>query len=279
MTTTTNDGAALVERLERFYDAVPRSGARAEQVGPFTVFVRDHGDFPLYARPTLGAGTFTVADVAAVRDRQRTLGVPEAFEWQHWATPALADVLRAAGLHVHDHPLQVLTGGLRAVDVPRRVVLRPLTPDDPDDLYVTARAIADVGFAHDGTGTGDAGLDARRAAADGVNSATVDYQRRRVATGSGHVVLGLVDDEPVAVASSQLASEVAEIVGVATLPAFRRRGIGVAATASVVEAVLASGADTVFLSAGDDDVARMYATLGFVHVGIAGIAEATDESL
>ncbi|MQA82100.1 MAG: GNAT family N-acetyltransferase [Streptosporangiales bacterium] len=274
MTTTTDDAAALVGRLERFYDTVPRAGARAEHVGPFTVFVPERGDFPLYARPTPGAAVFTVADVAAVRDRQRVLGVPEAFEWQHEATPALAGVLRAAGLHVHDHPLQVLTGGLRAGRTPHGVVLRQLTPDDPDELYVVARAVAEVGFAHDGTGTGDAGLDARRTAADGISADAVDSTRRRVAAGDGHVVLALVDDEPVAVASSQLASGVAEIVGVATLPAFRRRGLGAAATACVVEAALGSGVDTVFLSAGDDDVARMYAALGFVRVGTAGIAEA-----
>ena len=37
--------------LERYYDAAPRPVCRTEEVGPFTLFVRDRGDgWPFYAR-------------------------------------------------------------------------------------------------------------------------------------------------------------------------------------------------------------------------------------
>jgi hypothetical protein len=46
----------LLERLERYYDTVPRHSARTEEIGPFTLFVATEG-FPFHARPALdGAG-------------------------------------------------------------------------------------------------------------------------------------------------------------------------------------------------------------------------------
>jgi len=60
-----------------------------------------------------------------------------------------------------------------------------------------------------------------------------------------------------------------EIVGVATLPAFRRRGLGAAVTGALVADALERGVETVFLSADDDDVARVYARVGFRRVGTA----------
>ena len=55
------------------YDAVPRSAARVEEVGPFSLFVGT-GPWPYYARPRLGLShAFTADDVRAVRDRQRAL--------------------------------------------------------------------------------------------------------------------------------------------------------------------------------------------------------------
>jgi predicted GNAT family acetyltransferase len=68
-------------------------------------------------------------------------------------------------------------------------------------------------------------------------------------------------------------AEVTEVVGVATLPSARRRGIGAAVTGALVAHALASGLGLVFLSAASDDVARIYERLGFRRVARAGIAE------
>ncbi|WP_329087600.1 GNAT family N-acetyltransferase [Streptosporangium sp. NBC_01469] len=67
--------------------------------------------------------------------------------------------------------------------------------------------------------------------------------------------------------------EVSEIVGVGTLPAARRRGLALAVTAVLIADARSRGVKTVFLSAGDEDVARIYARLGFRRVGTALIAE------
>jgi ribosomal protein S18 acetylase RimI-like enzyme len=65
-----------------------------------------------------------------------------------------------------------------------------------------------------------------------------------------------------------------ELTGIAVLPRARRRGVGAAVTAALVEDAHALGVRTVFLSAQDDAVARVYERVGFVRVGTACIAEA-----
>jgi predicted GNAT family acetyltransferase len=62
-------------------------------------------------------------------------------------------------------------------------------------------------------------------------------------------------------------------VGVATLPAARRRGYASQLTATLARHGLQHGIDTVFLSSADDDVARLYSKVGFRRVGTACIAE------
>lgn len=71
----------------------------------------------------------------------------------------------------------------------------------------------------------------------------------------------------------QPVGKVSEIVGVGTLPSARRRGLGLAVTAALVADARSRGVETLFLSAGDDDVARIYARLGFRLVATALIAE------
>ena len=63
----------------------------------------------------------------------------------------------------------------------------------------------------------------------------------------------------VAAGAHQPVGGVSEIVGVATLPVVRRQGLGGAVTGTLVEDALARGVETVFLSAGSEDIARVYA--------------------
>ena len=67
--------------------------------------------------------------------------------------------------------------------------------------------------------------------------------------------------------------DVAEIAGVATLPVARRRGLGAAVTAAMARSLRAAGTDLVFLSAGSEEIARVYLRVGFRRVGTACIAE------
>lgn len=275
MTLDTRDPVTVRAHLERYYDTVPRSVTRAEDHGPLTLFVRTGAGFDYYARPTLEhPGPVTADDVVRVRARQRELGVPEAFEWVAETTPSLEAAARAAGLHVHAHPLMALLAPATATpDVTAGVTVRLLGANDP--ALASAVAVAQLGFAEPGTAVGAAGeqrLATRTASAvlDGSVTRTADRVR------AGITVLAAAVRDGLALCSGahNPVGPTTEIVGVATLPAARRQGLALAVTAALVDDARARGVATVFLSAGDDDVARVYARLGFVRVGTALIAEA-----
>lgn len=263
--------ADVLRRLESYYDAVPRPDADPEDIGPFTLFV-SRGAWPFYARPRPGydGPPAAAADVAVVRARQHALGVPETFEWVHDLAPDLLDTIRSSGLHVHQHPLQVLTDPLSA-PAPAGVRVRVLDAADP--ALGPALAVQSVGFAAEGTQVGSAGRDERdaRAAESPDRAGTF---ARRISTGQSVVVVAEDADGPLCVGMHQPVGDVTEIVGVATLPAARRRGLGAAVTAALVEDARRHGVRTVFLSAGSDEVARVYAKVGFSRVGTACVAEA-----
>jgi ribosomal protein S18 acetylase RimI-like enzyme len=272
-------------RLERFYDAVPRADARAEEFGGLVLFVREGAGWPFYARPRPGATTPpSAADVTAVRNRQRELGVPEAFEWVHENAPDLLAVARSAGLAVLLAPLMVLEQAALVPDLPvTGGIIRRLDPTGPGwaaDL-AASRAVAQLGFgAPAGAVTTAAGAllttpagPAERDAVPPPPEELIEASRARHVT--GQVVTVVVDtaDGIQATGIYQRDGDVAEIAGVATLPSARRLGYASQLTATLARIALESGVRLVFLSAGDDDVARLYSKVGFRRLGTACIAE------
>ncbi|GAA1879549.1 GNAT family N-acetyltransferase [Lapillicoccus jejuensis] len=275
--TDLDDDRGVLAHLESYYDAAPRGNADTEEVGPFTLFV-SRGGWPYYARPRLTGGDPLPTDEAAVRavlERQRELGVPRALEWVHDVTPDLLAAARAAGLRVEECPLLVLDGTPTAPSLPDGATVRLVEPDDPDLPLV--RASIDVGFGHGGTATGEAGEQARDEAA-GRDPVSV----RRVADGirSGRSLLAGAWVEgvgPVAGGSHNPRptpyGDTSEVVGLAVLPAYRRRGLAGVLAARLAQDALGRGVGTVFLSAQDDAVARVYASVGFRRVATACVAE------
>ncbi|MER5731146.1 GNAT family N-acetyltransferase [Streptomyces sp. NPDC002138] len=274
----------LLDDLELYYDTVPRTGgARAEDLGPLTLFVQEGAGWPYYARPARGAapatGTgpgpeVTVADVARVRARQRELGVPEAFEWVAENTPSLRAAAEGAGLHVHAHPLMVLDRD--AVRSPAHPEVRILGADDP--LLRAAVTVPMLAFAAPGTARGEVGpVELAAAAADPAAAARQAHVAGRIDAGQTGIAAAVRDGVVLCSGQYNPVGTTAEVAGVGTLPAARRQGLAQGVTAALVADALAAGAFTVFLSAGDEDVARMYGRIGFRRVGTALIAEPPQE--
>jgi GNAT superfamily N-acetyltransferase len=264
----------LLTRIERSYDAIPRvDGVQAESVGPFELFVREGAGWPFYARPRLGAAEFSPADVEAVLARQRELGVPEAIEWVLDATPALLPLVQLQ-LPVTLAPLMVLDPSGLPPTANGASLLDPDSPTFADDCAASF-AVARVGFGFPGTSPGSPGPAQRDAAVASVEPEILAQVAGDLRAGrKAEAVLTDATSGVVARGAFQSALGAAEIVGVATLPSARHRGHGAAVSALLAREALARGNDIVFLSAASEDVARVYARIGFHRIGTAGIAEA-----
>ena len=270
---------SLLARIERSYDAFPRvEGVRVEAVGPFHLFIGERAGWRFYARPRLGVVEFAPTDVEAVLVRQRELGVPEAIEWVIDTTPALLPLVQRL-MPVTLAPLMVLDpGALPDPALPEPAPgCRQLDPDSPTfaDDCAASFAVARVGFGFPGTSPGSPGPSHRDAATDAVQPEAVAASARDLRAGrKAEAVYADPESGIVARGAFQSALGAAEIVGVATLPSARHRGYGAAVSALLARQALDSGNDIVFLSAASDDVARVYARIGFRRIGTAGIAEA-----
>jgi ribosomal protein S18 acetylase RimI-like enzyme len=261
----------LLRRIDAYLDAVPRSACRTEAIGPFTLFVNERSGWSYYARPTPGVDRVTADDVDAVRARQRELRLTEALEWVDDLVPGVGAAAARTGLTVVTHPLMRLPErALVPATAPSEAVVRPVGPDD--DL-ARIGAVANVAFANPGTAAGPAGAEALTPLAAAADVTTTSFVRERIEQGITVAVAAFVDGAPVATGAHQPVGDVTEIVGVACLPAYRRRGLGAAVTSLLVQDAQARGIATVCLSADDEDVARVYARLGFVAVGAVGAAE------
>ena len=149
--------------------------------------------------------------------------------------------------------------------------LRRLEPDDPE--LAASRAVADIAF----------GRPARRAAMPGArerDAAVGNFPERRLGVGAradGRRADGHRRGrgrrrhrgrrQPPAGRRRDRDRRRRHAAGA------RRRGLGAAVTAALVDDARRGGADIVFLSAGSDDIARVYGRLGFERVGTAGLAQ------
>jgi ribosomal protein S18 acetylase RimI-like enzyme len=204
----------------------------------------------------------TVQDVQRVLDRQRELALPTAVEWLQGRPAGLEQVAEAAGLHVHRYPLMVAEQVAEPPPVDAEVRLL-----GPDDDLAGAAAVADIGFGTGGIEVGPQGVEAL------VRKEVPDL-RRHVQQGHRTIAAAFLDDQPVARGGMAVVGDVSEITGVATLPAFRRRGLGAAVTYALAQEAVRRGATLLWLMADSDDVARIYGRLGFAQVGTACAAEA-----
>ena len=262
----------VIERIDAFCDAVPRRRARAEEYGPLVIFVPTGSGWPYYARPKRGGrSAVTAADIRAVRARQRELIIPESFEWIEQIAPEMATAAAKAGLEVRAHPLMVLAGPTQAPPLPAGITVRIIAPEDAELDRIWA--VPSVAFSHPGTSVGEAGPAERDKIAADHDGGTIAMLRERLR--SGHSVLAAVfgPEGPLAAGSHQAVDSVAEITGVGVLPSVRRQGLGAAVTALLAADARNRGVQTVFLSASDAAVARVYARIGFRQIGPAMIAE------
>ncbi len=264
----------LFDRVERYAAAAPLADARPVPAGALDVPIGPPA-WPYPARPRPGAGAVGADDVRAAVALQEEAGLPAAVEWVHERTPSLDAAARSAGLVVSYFPLLVVDDPVEVL-LPHGVRLYLVGAEDPalphyQHLLETAFAPHEEDAASDDAATDDEADD------EVPSDARTEVLRERVATGRTVLMVALEDGMPVGAGSHHPVdvdgTEISEIVGVASSPRRRGRGVG-AALASALVAQAAETAELVFLTAGDDDVARVYERVGFAWLGSTGVAVA-----
>lgn len=259
----------LLDCIEGYFAAAPLPDARIETRGALDIPVGDPA-WPYPARPRAGGGRVTAADVRAAMAVQQQAGLPMALEWICERSTDAAPAARAAGLVVEELPLLVVDSPVELL-LPPDVHLYVVGADDPN--LPRYQRVAETAFAHPGgpTDVGEEPSDPSPGLASRVAAL-----RERIAAGRTVMMVALEGDAPVAVGSHQPVdvdgTEVSEIVGVATLPRLRARGLGAGLASALVEHARET-ADLVFLTAGDDDVARIYERVGFARIATTGVAD------
>ena len=265
---------ALLRRCDTYLDTAPREYSEVVDVGPLRAFV-SRAPWPYYVRPRpeldlTAHDAVSVDDVVAAAEVLAAHRQAVSFEWVVELVPSLSDALLDAGYAVTSHPLLTLDlSGRSPAGGPASLV----GGDAPE--VASALAVSDIGFSAPGTAVGAEGVPERESAA--TDDGTTAFVRTRVR--DGRSVLAALDAGPAGVVSSgwhQPEDLTTEIMGVATLPAFRRRGYAADVVAALLDDAAARGCTLALLSADDDDVARVYERVGFTRIGHAGAAERTD---
>lgn len=265
------DGMEMLRHIDGYLDAVPRPVARAETVGSLTLFVNEGPGWRYYARPTPGAGPVSPDDIRTARERQRERGHPQAFEWIAELNPEMAGAALDVGLSTLEHPLMVLKAeGHAPIDPPPGVEIGLV---EPTDDVATTMAVAELGFGSAGTAIGDVGPEALPGAAAKLEATIVEFTRSQMAGRHTMTAVATIHGVPVASGAHSPVGLITELVGIATLPSHRRRGIAAAVTSFLVQDAHDRGVRTIFLSADGPDVARIYERTGFRTIGTAGAAE------
>ena len=220
---------------------------------PFLLFFNPSDDLRFYnygvpVEPVSCLPDGTLASLRAVfTARNRLLR----FEFIQEAAPDLARAFAAAGLIEEGrNPLMVCTPiSFQPAPIVPGLTIRQLTPESP-------RADLAAFISVQGQSFGEAD---RVEATD----AQIEDLRRRSGLG-GHYLLGLVDSTPVATGAYTVPLDgFTELVGIATLADYRRRGVASALTASMAQAAFRIGVQVAFMAAADERAGRVYERVGF----------------
>jgi predicted GNAT family acetyltransferase len=264
----------VLQRIDNYLHEVPRSAAKTEEIGPFTLFIGDPRGWAYYARPRPGStDPIDHQDVEKVVARQRELEVPLVIEAVVDTKPGLPQACARANMQVQRLPLLAHREQV-PVPTPDGIRIRRLSADD--DAVSAWHAVAQLGFSAPGTDIGADGAAERDALVSRRTDDADDFVRARMAAGYTVAVVAEDAHGVVATGAHSPVGGVTEVIGIATLPAFRRRGIAAAITNALVANALDQRVDLVLLSAGSEDVARVYERVGFRRVGSTLAASAPD---
>lgn len=233
-----------------------------ESIGPFTCFFNADDDAPWsnYAMPDRPESRDLSESIAQVVDCFEHWHRQPRFEFLADYAPSLADALESAGF------VQADSNVLSACSAETLVPARTVEGLAIEEVAVEADAEAPIERLQDFVtvqGRAFAGDDRPRATRE-------EAEKFRDRFSTVRIFLGCLNGTPIGAGSLTMAHDgLAEVAGIATLSAYRRRGVAAAMTEHIAREAFASGISALFLTAADEGAARVYCRVGFQPQGRA----------
>ena len=250
------DRLRLLSQLMRKTIAGSADGGRkVVDVGSFAAAVHETDDmvWVSYAlpKPEATEQEFDPAHVAELQKLFADHGRVLRFEFFEPLHPWLAGRLAACGLKLQGAMPLMLCGpnDLRPVEADG-VEVRPLSADDPDLLVSQFLVAAKLCFGEPPAATPQ----------------EVEATRQNLREHVYRSAYAIVDEAIAGVGSLSVAND--ELVGIGTLPGFRRRGVAATVSSRLLADHFAGGATLAWLSAGDEAAHATYRKIGFHPVGM-----------
>ncbi len=244
-----------LRRIEQINTKVAAQFSDVIAVGPFQAQIDPSCDMTWlnYAVPVAELGK--KAEVAEVvvelrevfTERDRTLR----FEFTESLWPTLPEVLEEAGLRLEvRHPMMLCKLATFQPHQASAVQVKQLTAADDTKTLAAFLAVRNQGFNQD-------------FADEPPTDTEIAELREQIQTGKTCCALASLDGIPAGVGVTMPMSGICELVGVATIPALRRRGVAATLCSFLVKDHFQRGGDLVWLSAGDAIAQATYERLGF----------------
>lgn len=246
----------LITRLQAYMRETARGQYESEPVPPFTAFFhpRDLLTYLNYAVPDAPAVGDLAEPLAALRAAYRARSRRLRLEFIEEYAPDLAPALRAGGLSEWARqPLMVCTPETwRAAPEVAGLTIAVLTSESPLEAVRENLITNELGFNPSGLGA----------------FSDEDTARFRAGLTTSRAMTAALDGLPAGAGTFNPPQDgLAELVGIATLAPFRRRGVATALTALLARTAFSLGAEVAFLSAADEGAARVYERVGFRRAG------------
>ncbi len=258
----------LLGRIQAQMRAVAHRQYEVVLVPPFTLFFHATDPLPFFNYAIPDASAAPLGDIAASLARLRAEfhtrhRVPR-FEYVETCVPALSLALEAHGF-ILENRAQIMVcarGSERAAPAAAGLDVEALDGRTPLPEFALFLDVQRRAF----------GLPSPRPAA------REEALSLRDSLGDGFALVGRIGGRPIATAMIQPGGDgLAELVGVATIAEFRRRGIGGALSSEAVRKAFGRGDSLVFLSAADERAGRVYEAAGFSPAGHSRFYRAPDD--
>ncbi len=244
--------AEVTARLQAFILGTWARTREAIQTGEFTVCLHASDAAPEAGAAILNtpAAQAAMGEIDAVREIFQRRGRHSRIVFLEAYAPRLMLALRGAGF---------VETGRETVMVCARDTLIPAPPISGLSVD-TQSAQTPLDEVREGYETNERGFNPDA----GQRATTAEIEQFRRELVGARAFLARLDGRPVAAGMfSAPADGVTELLGITTLPPFRRRGIAQALTARMSEVAFEHGCDLLFLRPTDEAAARVYARAGF----------------